>query len=105
MQGAGQDQAASKRSGTEAPSKMCPVKNMAFKSGIAGFMALNSFTLKKGNPPRRKRAPFHKIEKAEPQRQNGPSLVATCASEGPLLHPTPWPSINLVRKLTGQWDP
>ena len=48
MQGPGQDQAASKRSGMEAPSKMCPVKNMAFKSGLAGFMALNSFTLKKG---------------------------------------------------------
>ena len=40
-----------------------------------------------------------------PQRQNGTSLVATCASGGPLLHPTPLPSINLVRKLTGQWDP
>ena len=39
------------------------------------------------------------------ERQNGPSLVATCASGGPLLHPTPLPSINLVRKLTGQWDP
>ena len=26
---------------------MRPVKNMAFKSGIAGFMALNSVTLKK----------------------------------------------------------
>ena len=24
---------------------------------------------------------------------------------GPLLHPTPLPSVNLVRKLTGQWDP
>ena len=43
-------------------SKMCPVKNMAVKSGLAGFMALNSFTLKKGNLPRRTRAPFHKKE-------------------------------------------
>ena len=33
------------------------------------------------------------------------SLLATCASGGPLLDPTPLPSINLVRKLTGQWDP
>ena len=47
---------------------MCPVKNMAVKSGLAGFMAVNSFTLKKGNPPRRKRAPFHKIEKAMEMR-------------------------------------
>ena len=43
--------------------KCGPVKNMAVKSGLAGFMAVSSFTLKKGNPPRRKRAPFHKIEK------------------------------------------
>ena len=45
--------------------KCASVKNMAVKSGIAGFMALNSLTLEKGNPPRWKRAPFHKIEKAK----------------------------------------
>ena len=34
----------------------------------------------------------------------GHSLCHLCL-RGVLLDPTPLPSVNLVRKLTGQWDP
>ena len=43
--------------------------------------------------------------KIGPAWQNESSLLGTSASAGPFLPPKPMPSVNLVRKLTGQWDP
>ena len=50
--------------------KCGPVKNMAVKSGLAGFMAVNSFTLKKGNLPQRKARAISYNRKMEMRSQS-----------------------------------